>query len=843
MQTVIPPSGKGKTRAIGLLVVAGCAAGPVMAQSGERVSFDLELIREGSPGFDADPVIDAPPGSDHLFNANLLIIQSGFEEDGVQGWSFGLWHSNLDIISITTEGTVLADKKDGGLFDTGGFQKYEVVFPEKNGGKRGVIQGVAFTFFRPVTLPNARNIVGRQVYRALVPQGGATAFMHYHDSLRGSGQPVGIVATVRGNSIPPSLHGREITLGPGAPPEICADAMDNDRDGWTDCDDPQCRALPECGGEVCGDGKDNDGDFMADCKDPDCLPGSCYEDCSDGIDNNGDSLADCDDPACFTVSPCRIPEDCDDGVDNDFDRRIDCGDPECDFIGDCPGPEICGDNTDNDLDRFLDCEDIECIGLHPCVGPEDCENGLDDNGDGKVDCDDSFCIRFSGACLGGEVCDDGIDNDRDSRVDCDDPQCLGVGVCPEAEICNDGIDNDKDGATDCLDSRCLGIPPCLGPEVCRDLLDNDGDGKTDCRDPDCSDEEDCPPPEVCGDGIDNDRDFRIDCDDGDCRFHIDCPSSEVCNDRIDNDEDGKADCEDPECEADPSCGAEEGFDLVLAAEDSVVVEGQSTLEASLMAEGGIPVTVSIVPYPGPQIAGVQGWSLSVVHDRALLGFDPNGGTPTVEGTDAEKLFSGGFQKTEVGKSGGGGGGMGAGAVPGDGFVSAVVLSLTEAAELDARRSQSVARARYVLERPLEAPVISVVRFVDGLRGSGQPVSNRFTVRGQSVEPVHLVPLAIRFSDDTRFVRGDANGDEKVDVADAVWCINELVRRGAPAPCQRATDVNGDGLYDLSDPMYLIQWLFLSGPLLPQPFPRCGTGAGSGSWKLECPEGAVPYCGG
>ena len=822
---------------IGCLAVAPTCA----AQYGERVSFDLELIREGFPGFDAAPVIDAPPGTEHTFSANLLILQSGFGDSGAEGWSFGVWHSNLEILSITTDGTVVADKEDGGLYDLG-FRKYEIINPEKNGGRQGVTQAVVLSLFRRVVLPEGKHALGRHLYRARVPGGGATAFIRFEEGLRGSGQPVSVDITLGGRTIDASLGRREIVLGSGAPPETanCADGVDNDRDGWTDCDDPQCRALADCGGKGCD--LDTDGDGLPDCDDPDCPSGRCYEECQDGIDNDGDSLIDCEDPQCRQVAPCRVAEVCADGIDNDNDGRTDCADFECSYIGDCPGPEICGDNIDNDLDGALDCDDGNCVGIHPCVGPEDCENGEDDNGDGKVDCDDSFCLRFAGRCGGGESCDDGIDNDGDSRTDCDDPQCFGIAPCPAGEICGDGKDNDGDGHIDCEDARCIGIPPCLGPEVCNDRLDNDGDGKADCRDPECAGEGDCPPREVCGDGIDNDRDFRTDCDDADCSFHPGCPSGELCNDGIDNDGDGGADCSDIECEASAACSAMEGFDLILAAEDSVVEAGLSIVEVSPLIADGIPVTVHIVPYPRPQESGVQGWSLSVVHDRELIGFDPDGGAPTVVGTDAGELFSGGFQKTEVGKSGTGGG-AGVGDEPVDGFVSATVLSLTEAVELDPRRAQSVARARYVLERPIDpaTPVETVIRFVDGLRGSGQPVRNLFTVRGDSVEPVHLVPLAIRFSDDARFVRGDANGDEKVDVADAVWCINELVRRGAPAPCQRAADVNGDGLYDLSDPMYLIAWLFLSGPRLPQPFPLCGTGAGTASWKLECPEGSVAQC--
>ena len=54
---------------------------------------------------------------------------------------------------------------------------------------------------------------------------------------------------------------------------------DNDKDGLTDCNDPECRKDPrsrwQCAhsetGRECFDGKDNDRDGQTDCKDPSCL--------------------------------------------------------------------------------------------------------------------------------------------------------------------------------------------------------------------------------------------------------------------------------------------------------------------------------------------------------------------------------------------------------------------------------------------------------------------------------------------------------------------------------------------------------------------------------------------
>jgi hypothetical protein len=107
--------------------------------------------------------------------------------------------------------------------------------------------------------------------------------------------------------------------------------------------------------------------------------------------------------------------------------------------------------------------------------------------------------------------------------------------------------------------------------------------------------------------------------------------------------------------------------------------------------------------------------------------------------------------------------------------------------------------------------------------------------------MHLLPLRIeRASLTAPFVRGDSNVDHKVNLADAIWIVNELLRHGPRSSCPRASDINADGLYDLADAMFLIEWMFLSGPVMPPPYPACGTALGPK--ELDCPSGAVEYCG-
>ena len=62
-----------------------------------------------------------------------------------------------------------------------------------------------------------------------------------------------------------------------------------------------------------------------------------------------------------------------------------------------------------------------------------------------------------------------------------------------------------------------------------------------------------------------------------------------------------------------------------------------------------------------------------------------------------------------------------------------------------------------------------------------------------------------------YVCGDANGDEAINVADAVFLINYIFKSGpAPDPLQ-AGDANCDGGTDVADAVYLINYVFKGGP--------------------------------
>ncbi len=72
-----------------------------------------------------------------------------------------------------------------------------------------------------------------------------------------------------------------------------------------------------------------------------------------------------------------------------------------------------------------------------------------------------------------------------------------------------------------------------------------------------------------------------------------------------------------------------------------------------------------------------------------------------------------------------------------------------------------------------------------------------------------------------FIRGDANRDAGRDISDALFIINYLYLEGTPPLCPAALDSNDDEDLDLTDAVHLLSYLFLGGPVPPAPGPLPG----------------------
>ena len=179
-----------------------------------------------------------------------------------------------------------------------------------------------------------------------------------------------------------------------------------------DCDDTNANVNPgetegPVGDATCSDGLDNDCNGLTDAEDPNCQGAVCTDNDEDGYGDPASAACtspelDCDDTNA-NVNPGETEgpvgdATCSDGLDNDCNGLTDADDPNCQEA------EVC---TDNDEDGYGDPASAAC------PSPE-------------LDCDDTNANVNPGETegpVGDATCSDGLDNDCNGLTDMDDPNC------------------------------------------------------------------------------------------------------------------------------------------------------------------------------------------------------------------------------------------------------------------------------------------------------------------------------------------------------------------------------------------------------------------------------------
>lgn len=87
-----------------------------------------------------------------------------------------------------------------------------------------------------------------------------------------------------------------------------------------------------------------------------------------------------------------------------------------------------------------------------------------------------------------------------------------------------------------------------------------------------------------------------------------------------------------------------------------------------------------------------------------------------------------------------------------------------------------------------------------------------------------------------FLRGDANGDQSIDITDPISILNYLFGGNAEVSCLDAADSNDDGTLDLIDAIGILNLVFGGGPgQLAPPFGECGTDPTADSLDCQFPS--------
>jgi hypothetical protein len=134
-------------------------------------------------------------------------------------------------------------------------------------------------------------------------------------------------------------------------------------------------------------------------------------------------------------------------------------------------------------------------------------------------------------------------------------------------------------------------------------------------------------------------------------------------------------------------------------------------------------------------------------------------------------------------------------------------------------------ARVKDDAPTGRVPVDLTNGPDGLGVGPYRLRNELTHKGEARFASFLPELEDAVlsivGDQTLFVRGDSNGDEKVDISDAVRTLGGLFSSDGDLPCEDAGDANDDGTLDISDPIFTLNHLFQGGPAIPAPHPEAG----------------------
>jgi hypothetical protein len=88
----------------------------------------------------------------------------------------------------------------------------------------------------------------------------------------------------------------------------------------------------------------------------------------------------------------------------------------------------------------------------------------------------------------------------------------------------------------------------------------------------------------------------------------------------------------------------------------------------------------------------------------------------------------------------------------------------------------------------------------------------------------------------QFHRGDPNDDGTINITDGIYILNFLFLGGPPPTCREAANPNDDATVNITDGIYVLNFLFLGGPPPTAPGPTsqpCGPDPAGSPTDLGC----------
>ena len=616
-----------------------------------------------------------------------------------------------------------------------------------------------------------------------------------------------------------------LTPGGGGTPENCSNGTDDDGDGLTDCDDPDCAGDPNCQStpENCSNGSDDDGDGLTDCDDPDCASDpACQatpENCSNGSDDDGDGLTDCEDPDCFADPSCIVApagDECSDAIaatigSNALNTVGATNSTDLYNSAQCAGSSL--GNMDSDIWYSYTATDNGLMTVSTC----DTINF------------DSDLVIYEGTC------------DSMAQIACngDGPGCGGFTslVSDVPVVANASYLIRVGGWSGGSGTGTLEISvSVVTPEVCDNGVDDDGDGLIDCADSDCDLDPACQPTPcpavenlICttslgtveatwvNAGAYDSLQIRIDgtivgiLAGGSTSYAY---SVAVGTHTLDVT---------PSCSGNSPSPVACTFDIAAPASFTFSVPDTSGEYSTATGEGSFTASLEIgedpasPTYPTP----TQGFSMALANDPAL--FSVASVTPAAALTELNGNSGPDFISTQI---------------YAEGLAIGVVYDFLNVEELLFPGSVPVLTASYqTVPGAFAGASNAVVSYLTWSGSLGSPVVDNIVVVDGAASFASFSDGSVSMTPEVGgFNRGDCNVDASFNVADAVAILFFLFSNGSTT-CEDACDSNDDGLLNVADGVYALAALFGGGSMPPAPHGGCGPDPTADS--IEC--ASYPVC--
>ena len=219
---------------------------------------------------------------------------------------------------------------------------------------------------------------------------------------------------------------------------------------------------------------------------------------------------------------------------------------------------------------------------------------------------------------------------------------------------------------------------------------------------------------------------------------------------------------------------------------------------------GVPGAAISVPVLLSNDTPLDGFSLGLAHDPAIVSVTALNLGSALDSTQ------GGIDPTVVLPN--------TAPAGGSGITIGLVLDLSPPfVQLPVGSDHEVLVVDYVIEATAAVGSSTTLEFVENL---GLPAVETILVLdgGEAVPTLANGSVTVI---QNQFLRGDCNQDGNTNLVDVVSCLRKLFGIDPASTCQRADDVNDNGILEVADASFLLQFLFNGGAPVPAPASGCG----------------------